>query len=842
MGALALLATVALVSCGGPEPPAQAAPEPAPQPPVAQEARVDEEELDAIEVPTVDHALITFLTGDAWLERDGEEIFADIGDYLEPGNSLTVDSGYVEMQVGSIGTVRVQENSTIRLDDIVLSTTGSSVDLRVVSGSVLNRVERLAGNDSYEVRTETAVMGVRGTQFGVNVDPDTGTRVAVREGRVAVVPPAADPQRLRERAAAAGESAEAIEAAIQRLEEQAPIVEPNQETSLDEEDSAAAEEAVREIETVLTEVEAQVARGETVDVAAVTSRLESAVQSSAQQIAADGAANRQELSSEARAELEQIEEIRVIPVAATTDETGETVAAPVLVPVTIRVEPADAQITLGGRAVGAGRFSAVFVPGEELRFGIAAEGFEEQTLELTVDPTRGRAYRVQLAQIPQRAPEPEPEPEPDSDQISDVEPEPAPEPAPAPEPESEPAPAPEPEPQPALVAFSVSVTPSSATIQIDGESVGTGRAQREIPAGSTVRVEATQPGFAPATQTVQVTAGSSNLQLRLEARPLEREVAVADSAIIRALASDGRRVYGADANGTVYAVDPAGRVVWRVDSGNPNNENSVPVVAGGRVAFSGAGELVVVDSASGDVLTRRPLSGGESHLFGRRVAARGDRWFLPSDEALIELDGSGNPTGRTIALPGGSKASAVVSGSTIVIPDQQGAVLVVDGASGDVRATIATGMSQPIALAATIADSAAYLVGRRGNAVAVDLVGGTVAWEAALPGGRGSFVDGVVAGSVVLFHVRDGLIALDRTSGAQRYVLGDAAGAPIVIGSSLYYGSTGGALVRVDAATGRQTGRVNLSAAASGQPVAVGDRIAVPLANGRVAIVHPAGM
>ena len=157
--------------------------------------------------------------------------------------------------------VRIQEESTVRLDDIVLSSAGSSVDIRIVSGSVLNKVERLAGTDSTRSgpRPPLWVCGV--PQFGVNVSADGDTRVAVREGRVAMVPPAADPDRLRRRAATAGDAAEAVEAAADALAERAPVIEANQELVLDRATAAEAEVAGAELESAIAEVEEQTASG-----------------------------------------------------------------------------------------------------------------------------------------------------------------------------------------------------------------------------------------------------------------------------------------------------------------------------------------------------------------------------------------------------------------------------------------------------------------------------------------------------------------------------------------------------------------------------------------------------
>lgn len=1088
---LSLVFALVLFSCGGAE--EEAAPEPEPE--VAEEAVIEEQELETIEIPEIEHALITFITGDAYIIDDGADdggYLADIGGFLEAGQSLEVETGYAELQIGDIGTVRVREASTVRLDDIVLSTQGSSVDIRVVSGSILNKVERLAGTDSYEVRTETAVMGVRGTQFGVNVDPEGGTRVAVREGRVAMVPPAADPQRIRDRAANAGDAAEAIEATARQLEEQAPVIEANQEVSLDR---AAAEEAAvvaAALETTITEIEERAAAGETVDVEEVSVRLNEATEQTTARIQEDTEQKRTEVTEETRQELEEIEEIRYIPLppppaeepedaadaetdAAAEEAEAQPVAMPVLVPVRLQVQPAGTTISINGRVVGQNRFSGVYQPGERITFELTRDGYRTETLDVTVDPDRGRAYQVQLAEIPQR-----PDPEPVSLDVS-VEPADARifindrrrgrgsasdefevgdevtiraeldgydtversvtiEEGLAPvaislnrtiagvrvqaEPDDatisingeslgtggvtaefpigeevmitvsregyetiertvEVAGTSEPvrfelerligtvaisvEPRDAAIlidgrrvgagsvteeypvgteltvrferpsyagidvplvvaegdnvldyeltrdvgTLSVTAVPSSARILIDGTEVGTGRITQQLPAGrpvtvsvvadgyvtqertidvttgttpvrfslerglvqlrvqaqptdsrisidgrsagsgsvsrefaigETVRVSATRPGFAPVQRTVQIGAEGASLQLRLEPRPIEQTIPVGDSPWIRGLVSDGRRVYGADAGGTVYAVDPNGRVAWQRPTQNSGNENSLPVVSGGRVAFSGSAELVVLSASSGQVLGRRPLSGPESHLFGRRVVPSSAGWYFPSDDAIVSLNADGGDAGRRISVPGGSKMSAAATGDRLVLADQQGTVVVLNATSGNAVASINTGMTQPVALAPAVSGDTAVFVGRRGTVVAISISSASVLWEEALPGGRGSFVDPVIAGGTVLFLDRDELIGLSLADGSVQYTVSGAAGMPAVDGSTLYVPFRDGSLAAVNAANGQALRDVRLPGAAAGGATMVGERVAVGLADGRIVIVHPAGM
>lgn len=1033
--AVIIILTFLAAGCGEPEPVT------APVEPVEETWLVEEEETDAIEITEVDSALITFLTGDAFLvsEETGER-FADIGDGLFAGEELRVETGYAELQVGNIGTVRVREDSVVRLDDIVLQPGSTAVDLRVVSGSILNKVERLTGNDSYDVRTETAVMGVRGTEFGVTVDPQTGTRVAVRTGRVAVVPPAADPRRIRQRAAESGEAAEAVEAVARRVEESALVIEADEELDVDESTAEAAQDVIREVDTIIEEVATATAAGQAVDVAAIAARLDVAAEESSRRIAEDTGRTRRAASEETRQELEEIEEIRVVALPPRAperveptdpdEEAPEVVEAPprpVLIPVRFQVEPAEAQIRLDGRNVGRGRFAGVFSPGEVLEFQVGLEGYTAETLRVTVGAERGSTYRVSLSPraVPERIPEPEP--------------------APVPEPELEPEPEPEPEPvslqvtvapgnarvtfndeavgtgtvsrefmpgdevtvraelqgyRPAVErvvlseearslrlelerimgTLSVQVAPADTQIVVDGRTVGTGRyensypegtqlevrlqregfapmtvpvtireganpiryelsretgtlqitaspagarilldggdrgsgrveqvfpagadvrvrveldghipqertvsistgttplrfnlerqmaqltvttipadariqlagaaavagtAQRSVPVGDSVRVSVTRPGFAPLERTVTVPAAGQRLELRLEPRPIEVDISVSSRPFVRGLAASGTMVYGVDAGGTVYGINPAGRVAWTRETANTSNENGLPVAIGNNVVFSGAAEMLVINGATGAVVNRRDLVGGESHLFGRRPVVWNNQLLFPADDELILYSGMGAPTGRTIPLPGGSKMTPVSAGGRLVMADQQGSVLIINPDTGALVSTVSTRMSQPVALAGAARGSTVFLAGRRGVAVAVDASNGSVLWQVDLPGGRGPFVDPVVAGDVVLFVLQNEILALSAADGSVRYRLQNATTAPLVMNNQLYFGASGNLLRVANPATGAIVSTLRLPATPSAAPVALGDRIALGLGNGRMLIVHPAGI
>ena len=96
------------------------------------------------------------------------------GMVILPGDQVkTTDSSSVElvMDAGKTGKVEIKEGSLFRI--LQAESDPSTGDKRTVLdlalGKILVKVESLKGNSKFEVRTPTALTGVRGTIFEVTV-------------------------------------------------------------------------------------------------------------------------------------------------------------------------------------------------------------------------------------------------------------------------------------------------------------------------------------------------------------------------------------------------------------------------------------------------------------------------------------------------------------------------------------------------------------------------------------------------------------------------------------------------------------------------------------------------
>jgi outer membrane protein assembly factor BamB len=363
--------------------------------------------------------------------------------------------------------------------------------------------------------------------------------------------------------------------------------------------------------------------------------------------------------------------------------------------------------------------------------------------------------------------------------------------------------------------------------------------------GTELRIAASRDGFAPTRRTITVGSGSRTYQLNLEPRPIESVVALSRDSLIRGLAVADGVVVAADAAGVVAAANSRGSRAWTAGSANTGNENSEPLAAGGRVYFSGAAELLAIDPRTGQVTGRRDLAANESHLFGRQVAFADETLYFPTDERVLLLDPRNLSEQGSIPIPGGSKMSPAVAGGNLIIADQQGTVMIIDAGNGDVVHSISTGAAQPVAIAPAVSGDRAFVVGRRGSVVAVNIDDGTLLWERQLTGDaeRGVFTNPVTDGVRLFVHARETLYALRTSDGTPAYgPFTGAAAAPLVKGGRIYYGSLAGELIVRTLTTGSVDARLDIPSVAGTRPAELGERIAIGTKEGEVIFIHPAGI
>jgi hypothetical protein len=136
-------------------------------------------------------AIIVDLDGEVMISRNGiflDESEIDYGTELFSHDILqTGQNGYVELSiqspVSSDLSVKVLEGTTLFLEH-TLKRQHPETSLTLHRGAVQTKAASLIQGASFNIKTDSSVMGIRGTTFTVTTSPDTAILVSCREGSV----------------------------------------------------------------------------------------------------------------------------------------------------------------------------------------------------------------------------------------------------------------------------------------------------------------------------------------------------------------------------------------------------------------------------------------------------------------------------------------------------------------------------------------------------------------------------------------------------------------------------------------------------------------------------------
>ena len=132
--------------------------------------------------------VITFTSGDVKVVRDGKEVAAAIGMIVYEKDLIKTENGTVDLQTRTGSAVRVREMTSLTVSKIA-GTDGGNTQLNIDHGGMLANVKKASANEGFNVATPTAIAGVRGTTFSVEVDPfEKTSNVKVLDGKVAMSP------------------------------------------------------------------------------------------------------------------------------------------------------------------------------------------------------------------------------------------------------------------------------------------------------------------------------------------------------------------------------------------------------------------------------------------------------------------------------------------------------------------------------------------------------------------------------------------------------------------------------------------------------------------------------
>ena len=134
---------------------------------------------------TSNYMMVIFSTGGEII-RGEKTIPAQIGTVVRLGDIIKTSlSQRVDLQTRGGTTLRIKETSSLEIKRI----SADEQRLLLQKGSVFADVKRKSAKEKFDVVTPTAIAGVRGTVFKVEVDEENGkSSIKVLEGKVSMIP------------------------------------------------------------------------------------------------------------------------------------------------------------------------------------------------------------------------------------------------------------------------------------------------------------------------------------------------------------------------------------------------------------------------------------------------------------------------------------------------------------------------------------------------------------------------------------------------------------------------------------------------------------------------------
>ena len=739
--------------------------------------------------PAQNKVLVTFISGVSFMLQENDWQPLGIGDYLQGGDTVKVaEDSYCELQFGDLAAVRIEANTILAIEELFLESGAGNIALNIAAGSVLHKVGKLRGDQKFDIKTITAVMGVRGTRFGVRVDEKGGTLLAVKSGALQILPASIAVDGL---IAKLPEKEERVLELLQEIGDSAYTVAADQEILITGQALMETEVSFKELEalvdSIIAEMETTISEEQ---LRLLDQRVNAVIQSVSSMVAPPV-----ELSEESRKALEAIEGIRMINI----PDVISGMKQPELVAVTLRVEPQDAEIMLNGRYLGKGAVAGIFNRGEELSFVMQGRGYLEKTLELTADEDGVFKVKLEnLKEVPlQQAPAAE---------------------------------------------IRITTLPGDALILINGEPVGRGDFSSAFPVGRELLVAVSLDGYEEKRLNITVTERGESYEVSLDLLAVVDTLSLSRAALSGELYVEANRVIGVDADGTIVLADMKGAVMRRISLGENSGYNSFPLISGQRAYFIGNRRFVVADINSGELLKSLPVESGADYNFGRRVAIFNNRGIFPDNDRIKVFDLDSGDLTTEIKIPDGSIMSPQVQNERIIMVNKKGIVLKIDE-DGGFDSIIPTGSLKDSPLFSALFADLILLSSSTGSVVAVDLVKGEVLWQQQLPLPEENFCTLTSSKSGLYALYGDVLYALSLQSGEELFKpISGVSAPPLHSAGKLFLGRDQGRFDVVNAATGVIEKSLLLEENITTTPVLWEKKLLVGTGGGKVIIINPAGI
>jgi hypothetical protein len=109
-----------------------------------------------------------------------------IGDPVHEKDVIrTGADSFCDVKIGE-SLIRIKQNTRVLMSGLIRKEEAENVSIDLGAGKLLCKPKKLLKSESFLIRTPTAIAGVRGTQFTVEADANSTSRIKVFEGHVKV--------------------------------------------------------------------------------------------------------------------------------------------------------------------------------------------------------------------------------------------------------------------------------------------------------------------------------------------------------------------------------------------------------------------------------------------------------------------------------------------------------------------------------------------------------------------------------------------------------------------------------------------------------------------------------
>ena len=338
--------------------------------------------VSTVNIPQVTQGMITFTTGDVQKFQNNEWTDAEINDFVEKGDTVKVETdSFCEIQFGKTAVIKIEENTELVIPSLNTAAGSTDISVKMITGSVLSKVNKLTSGDSFSVQTQSAACGVRGTQFMVTAEGDSDTLLAVKEGSVVIVPSKFDLDKLFEKIPADKND---VYISLKNIEKSLTVVNADQEIAISSEDMVRIEKTYEDLEKAVSLYQEKGEKKSSDEIKSLSDLLvkELSVTTS--------------LTDRNKEKMEYLDTmvIRDLP-----DSADESITDK-LVTVSVTVNFKDAQVIRNRQIIGRGGFSAIVNNGEEVNLLIRKRGYFDKELVFTAESNSENKYEVILEKDP----------------------------------------------------------------------------------------------------------------------------------------------------------------------------------------------------------------------------------------------------------------------------------------------------------------------------------------------------------------------------------------------------------------------------------------------------------